>query len=177
MNNDSSRFSVQLEWLGGDSTDNARIAVRSLRALAAERSGDHRAAAESLLVLEREHGDRFPKVWSAFAADRIVASQVLYEQGRYAAADSLLRFTQSWPITGTGEAATSIYTMGQLYRSRIAEALGNASDAVLYAKMFLDAFELAPPKLRDRYVGEAQARITRKGARPDAPHTQPIRPR
>ena len=167
VSGDSARLGEVLSTLERDTTVHAVLARRSLRAIALGRAGNRSVAAESLLVLEREHGEHFPKVWGAFAADRLLGAQWLTDDRRYAAADSLLRFTRGYLILGTAEAAWPIFATAQLQRSRIAEALGNRDDAIMFAQIFLSNFDHAPPSQR-LLVDEARERIRRLGG-PDAP--------
>jgi hypothetical protein len=171
LRGDSTAYRRHLSTLAADTFPTSHIATRSLRAIAAGRGGSHAAAAESLLVLERTHGENAPKVWGAFAADRLLAAQWLSDEKRYEAADSLLRFTQAFAITGTSEAAQAIFAPAYLQRSRIAEGLGNTEAAVRFATVFLAAFDKAPASQKP-LLDEARNRIARLG-RQDVPKAQP----
>jgi hypothetical protein len=164
---DSSVFRAQLAAMSGDTSADSRIAVRSLRGLALGLGGKRAAAAESLLALERQHGEGIPKVWGAFAIDRLFAAEWLTENKRYAAADSLLEFTRGFIIRGTAAAALPIYAAAQLQRSRIAEAMGNREEAIRYATIFARAYDLSPDKHSDA-MDEAMQRIARLGGKVDA---------
>jgi DNA-binding SARP family transcriptional activator/TolB-like protein len=157
---DSVAYRRRLAALASDTTAAAAIAVRSLRAIRLGRSGNHAAAAESLLTLERRHGENRPKVWGAFAADRLVAAQWLTEERRFAPADSLLRFTDGFPLGGMFEAAQVIFAIAMLQESRIAEGLGAAGDAVRFASIFIAAYDLAPAS-QQSLIEEARSRIAR----------------
>lgn len=165
---DSAAYRRRLATLTMDTSAAARIAVRSLRAIRVGRSGHHAAAAESLLALERQHGEYQPKVWGAFAADRLLAAQWLTEERRFAPADSLLRFTDGMPLGGMFEAARAIFAQAMLQESRIAEALGDAREAVRFASIFITAYDLAPPS-QQSLIEEARSRIVRLKARVRAP--------
>ena len=157
---------TQVAELRSDTTRYARIAMRSIRALGLGFSGNTAAAGESLLVLERMHGDSTGKVWGAFAADRLLGAQWLTEHGKPAAADSLLRFTQGWAIAGMAGAAYPIAGAAHLQRSRIAESMGNRDKAVEYSRIFLAAYDLPSPRAK-AWVDEAKARIKRLGGTVD----------
>jgi tRNA A-37 threonylcarbamoyl transferase component Bud32/TolB-like protein len=163
---DSAVFRAQVAAVSGDTTPFGRIATRSLRGLALGLGGNRRAAAESLLAVEREHGERGPKVWGAFAADRLFGSQWLTESKRYAPADSLLEFTRGYIIWSTASAAWPVFAAAQLQRSRIAEAMGNREEAIRYATIFIRAYDLSPEKHRE-VLDEAQQRIARLGGKID----------
>jgi hypothetical protein len=167
---DSALLRTQLVELGRDTLSSARTATRSLRALALGRGGNHAAAAESLLVIERQHGQqRTPVLGIAFAADRIFGAEWLIESQRYAPADSLLRYTRGFPVTGeTTMASQATFGAAQLLRSRIAEAMGKKQDAIDFAKIFLASFDMAPPQAKPR-LDEARERIKRLGGTLDAP--------
>jgi TolB-like protein len=173
---DSALYREQVGTLTRDTTVAARIAARSVRAIAAGRAGATAAAAESLLVLEREHGENAPKVWGAFAADRLLGAQWLADARRFAPADSLLRFTRGFIITGTNEAAWPIFASAQLLRSRVAEGMGRKDDAIMFATLFLRVFDLAPPSQK-ALTDEARQRIARLGGPADTVATTPVRPR
>jgi len=164
LRGDSVAFERQLVALSRDSSVHARIASRSLRAIRqGNQGGQHRAAAaESLLVLERAHGENAPKVWSAFAVDRLLAAQWLAEGQRYAPADSLLRFVSAFTTGATAEVASVVSVPSLLVKSRIHEGLGNNDLAVRHAKAFLMAFDKAPPSQKP-LLDEARARIARLG--------------
>jgi hypothetical protein len=163
---DSGAFRAQVAALSRDTSANARIAVRSLRGLAMGLGGNRKVAAESLLAVEREHGEGSPKVWGAFAIDRLFASQWLTEAKRYAPADSLLEFTRGYIIWGTASAAWPVFAAAQLQRSRIAEAMGNRDEAIRNATIFVRAYDLSPEKHREA-IEEAQQRIARLGGKLD----------
>ena len=178
LRGDSALLLAQLTELARDTTAGAQIAARSLEAIRLGRSGKHREAAESLLVIEGEHGEwRHRWLWAPLAADRILGAEWLIESGRFALADSLLRFTRGL-FFEPGAALSSQATFGhaQLLRSRIAEALGNKDDAIAFARIFLATFDMAPP-VADQRLDEARARITRLGGRFDEPHATPVRVR
>ena len=166
---DSALLRAQLTELARDTSVRARTAVRSLHALALGRRGNRGAAAESLLVIEREHGERRSSmvVWAAYAADRILGAGWLSEARRYAPADSLLRYTRGLPVSyESGDVGQATFGAAQLLRSRIAEGMGRNEDAIAFAKIFLAAFDRAPPRaqaMRD----EAYERIRRLGGRLD----------
>ena len=157
---DSVAYRRRVAALTTDTSAAAAIAARSLRAIRNGRSGNHAAAAESLLVLERQHGEYKAKVWGAFAADRLLAAQWLTEEKRFASADSLLRFTDGFPLNGMFEAARAIFALAMLQESRMAEALGDAQEAVRFASIFIAAYDLAPPSQRP-LIEEARSRIAR----------------
>jgi len=165
---DSALFRAQLAAIPRDTVAAARIAARSLRALALGLGGKRGAAAESLLALEREHGENPPKVWGAFAADRLLGAQWLEESKRYAQADSLLEFTRGFVIGTPLSAAWPVFAAAQLERSRIAEGMGNRDEAVRYATIFVRAYDLAPEAHRAQ-IDEAKQRIARLGGTLDAP--------
>jgi hypothetical protein len=177
LRGDSTTTFTQLAALQADSAPESRISARSVHALHAGLSGNTAAAAESLLALERTHGDSLPKVWGAFAADRLLGAQWLTQHGRYADADSLLRFTQAAVNDDPFVAASAIVGAALLQRSRIAEGLGDREGAVELARSFLLAYDLAPPAAKP-WVDEARDRIRRLGGPPDAPATRetPVRP-
>jgi len=172
LRGDSVAFRTQLGALAAGTSANASIAARSLRAIRLGRSGalpgpagaTQRAAAESLLVLERQHADQEPKVYGAFAADRLLASQWLTDAGRYAAADSLLRFTEGYPLGVAIEVTHAIFAPAVLQRSRIAEAQRRTDAAVRFARLFLSAFDMAPSS-QQALIDEARWRVTRLGLR------------
>jgi hypothetical protein len=164
---DSSVVRAQLAAMSGDTSADSRIAARSLRGLALGLGGKRAAAAESLLALERQHGEGIPKVWGAFAIDRLFAAQWLTENERYAAADSLLEFTRGFIVRSMASAALPIYAATQLQRSRIAEAMGNRDEAIRYATIFVRAYDLSPDK-HSAAMDEAQQRIARLGGKVDA---------
>jgi tRNA A-37 threonylcarbamoyl transferase component Bud32/TolB-like protein len=160
LRGDSAEYRRHLGALTSEKDSSARIGVRSLRAIREGQSGRRAVAAESLLALEREHAGTSSHLWPAFAADRLLGAQWLTDERRYAAADSLLRFTRGYIVWGTAEAAASIFASAQLQRSRIAEGLGRHQDAISYAMMFLNSFYLAPPS-RKALIDEAKSRIAR----------------
>jgi hypothetical protein len=142
-------FSQQLQFLDANSSAESKIARRSLRAMAAGLTGNNtRIAAESILVLEREHGDYQPKVWSAMSADRLLGAQWLTDHGRLAPADSLLRFVQGLSVPEQSQVSNPVVTLTYLQRARIAQKLGNDADATLFAKIFLLLFDRAPTSQR-----------------------------
>lgn len=171
LRGDSALLRRQLQALAADTAVRASIATRSLRGIALGRSGRRAAAAESLLVLERRHGENLPKVWGAFSADRILAAQWLADEQRYAAADSLLRFTRGYATASHAEAAAPVFASAQLLRSRIAEGLGNGAEAVRFAKIFLANFDLAPASQKP-LLDEARSRVARLQPS-DAPRPAP----
>ena len=160
LRGDTSALNRRLRDLDRDTTVHARITRRSLRAIAMGRAGSRAQAAESLLVLERDHGEYPFKVWGAFAADRLLAAEWLAEQGQYAPADSLLQFTEGFTILGTFEAAHAVLPTAYLLRSRIAEGRGDPEAAVKYATMFLRLFDKAPAS-KQAWIDEANARVAR----------------
>jgi hypothetical protein len=161
---DSTTLRAQLAAFVGDTSAQARIAARSLRALSAGLGGKRAVAAESLLAVEREHGEHAPKVWGAFAIDRLLGAQWLTEARRYAPADSLLEFTRGYIIWTTASAALPVFGAAQLQRSRIAEAMGNRDEAIRYATIFLRAYDLSPEKHQEA-ITEAQQRVARLGGK------------
>jgi TolB-like protein len=166
---DSTMLRAQLSELARDTSARARTALRSLRALALGRGGNRNAAAESLLVIEREHGERRTPmvVWAAYAADRILGAGWLSEAHRYAPADSLLRYTRGLPASfESGDVSQATYGTAQLLRSRIAEGMGRNEDAIAFARIFLAAFDRAPPGARG-LRDEAYERIRRLGGKLD----------
>jgi len=167
LRGDSAMLRTQLAALAKDTLAEARIASRSLRALGVGRAGKTAAAAESLLVLERQHGEYAPKVWGAFAADRLLAAQWLTDRGKPAPADSLLEFTRGYVIGPQLRATWPVFAAAQLQRSRIAEALGRREDAVFYATLFTHVYDLAPPAQRAG-LDEAKQRIERLGGNLDS---------
>jgi hypothetical protein len=172
---DSALLRSQLNALAGDTTSAARIAGRSLRALVAGRSGDRAAAAESLLTIEREHGDRQKNlVWAALAVDRIVGADWLIESRRFLPADTLLRYTRGWDGSGfEGGVGQAMFAEAQLLRSRIAEGLGKKQEAIAFARIFLASFDRAPPSAKAQ-LDEARLRINRLGGGLDEPRA--VRP-
>jgi hypothetical protein len=167
LRGDSVDLRARLAALARDTTAEARIATRSLRAIGLGRVGKTAAAAESLLVLERQHGEYAPKVWSAFAADRLLAAQWLTELGKPAPADSLLEFTRAYVVGPELRSVWPVFGAAQLQRSRIAEAMGKRADAVFYATLFTRVYDLAPSDHRAQ-LEEARRRIERLGGALDA---------
>jgi TolB-like protein len=174
LRGDSAEVRGQLGELARDTSRFGAITARSLRALALGWSGQRLAAGESLLVIEREHGERafMPTV---FAANRLFGAQWLVEGGRYAAADSLLRFTQGYIFGTTLSAAAPVFAAAQLERSRIAEALGNRDEAIRFATIFVRMYDLAPPEHQAK-IEEAKQRIARLGGSVDAAKSQRVPP-
>ena len=170
---DSAALREQVAELRRESLPAAAIAVRSLGAIGLGRGGNTAAAAESLLVLERSHGDSFPKAWAAFGIDRLLAAQWLTENQRFAPADSLLRFTEGYTLGQTYESAVSILAAAQLQRSRIAEGLGDKVAAVRFAQAFVALYDMAAPEAKPQ-LDEARARITRLVGSPDSPKTTKV---
>jgi len=161
---DSTLLRAQMGALASDTSAMGRRMVRSLRALQLGRSGKRGAAAESLLVIEREHGESLgPQFQTMLAADRLLGAEWLAEAGRFAPADSLLRFTRSY-TTSTLEIVAVQATFGaaQLLRSRIAEGLGDKARAVEFARIFLATFDMAGAEAEGRRA-EARDRVTRMG--------------
>ena len=161
---DSTLLRAQMGALASDTSAMGRRMVRSLRALQLGRSGKRGAAAESLLVVEREHGESLsPQFQTMLAADRLMGAEWLAEAGRFAPADSLLRFTRSY-TTSTDEIVAVQATFGaaQLLRSRIAEGLGEKARAVEFARIFLATFDMAGAEAEGRRA-EARDRVTRMG--------------
>src|SRR5262249_32844283 len=140
LRGDSAATRAQLAALAKDTTPEARLAVRSVHALELGFVGKRAVAAESLVTIERQHGEYGPKVWAAFAGDRLMASQWFTELGKPALADSLLEFTRGYVIGLTLRAAWPVFAAAQLQRSRIAEALGRREDAIFYATLFTHVF-------------------------------------
>jgi hypothetical protein len=180
---DTTLFRAELDALGRDTTALALTACRSLNALRLGRRGGQpgrAAAAESLLVLERDNGEHFrqPPLWVALVADRIVGAQWLVEQGRYAPADSLLLYSRTLVVGDTDFLVMQQVTFGRtiLLRSQIAEALGNTEDAIAFAKTFLVTFDKAPPAAKP-WLDQARGRITRLGGHLAAPQASPVRVR
>ena len=175
LRGDSAAVSEQLAELQRDTSAIFRIASRSVRGLRLGLAGDTAAAAESLLVLERAHGDSMPKVWAAFAANRLMAAKWLTDLGRYAEADSLLQFSQGF-VTHAAVAAELIAGPNYLQRSRIAEGLGDRERAAELARIFLAAYDLPSPAAK-LWVDEARDRLSRFGGSPDAqrPRETPVR--
>ncbi|MDH5234491.1 MAG: hypothetical protein OEW77_05980, partial [Gemmatimonadota bacterium] len=101
--------------------------------------------------------------WWMLAGNRVIGAEWLAEAGRFAPADSLMRFTRSYAIAqAEGQAIEATYGASQLLRSRISEGLGNRVDAIAYARIFLAAFDKGGPEAQGR-VKEARDRITRLG--------------
>ena len=167
LRGDSSALRSQLAAFAADTGMTARIAARSLRALEMGLSGKRAQAAESLLVLERYQGENGPKVWGAFAGDRLLAAQWLTELGKPAPADSLLEFTRGYVIGPTYEVVWPVFGAAQLQRSRIAEAMGRRDDAIRFATIFTHAYDLAPAT-HQAQMDEARQRIDRLGGNSDA---------
>ncbi|MDA1080348.1 MAG: serine/threonine-protein kinase [Gemmatimonadetes bacterium] len=172
---DSAALRQQVTALARDTLRSAQIAVRSLRAIGLGRAGNTAAAAESLLVLERYHGENLldNKVWPALAMDRLLGAQWLAEHQRYAPADSLLRFSEGYLIGPAADAASSVFAATQLQRSRVAEGLGNKEAAIRFATIFLGVYDHAPPEAKPQ-LDDARARITRLGGTPDSPKTTKV---
>ncbi|MDQ8165291.1 MAG: serine/threonine-protein kinase [Gemmatimonadota bacterium] len=162
LRGDSALVREQTNSLRTDTTAGARIALRSIRALGLGFGGNTAAAADSLAAIERVHADSAPKVWGAFAANRLMASQWLTDHGKPALADSLIRFTQGTVITSTALAAFPISGAANLQRSRIAEAMGDPTRAVAEAKLFLATYDKPSPRAKP-WVTEAEERIRRMG--------------
>lgn len=161
LRNDSSAYAAHLVSLRGDASAPARIALRSLQAIADGRAGHHSRAADSLLAIEHLNWNGLvAPALGAFAANRLLGAQWLADAGRYAEADSLLRFTRGFIIWQQAEVTQPIYAFSQLVRSRISEGLGNTEDAVLYARIFLSVFDRAPPS-QHVLIDEARQRIAR----------------
>jgi len=171
---DSTTLRSQLASLANDTTSDARIAGRSLRALDRGLHGDRATAAESLLVLERMHGEFSAKVWGAFSADRLFAAQWLTELGKPVPADSLLEFTRGYIIRIVAQAAWPVFAAAQLQRSRIAEAMGRRDEAVRYATIFVRAYDLAPAAHKAQ-LDEARLRIARLVGNGDRVRTPAVR--
>jgi len=175
---DTTLFRAELDALGRDPTALARTASRSLNALSLGRLGGQpgrAAAAESLLVLERDNGEHFrQRLMVALVADRIVGAQWLVEQGRYAPADSLLLYPRVF-LAGWEHGIMSQVTFGKtmLLRSQIAEALGNKENAIEFAKTFLATFDMAPPAAKP-WLDQARDRVTRLGGHLHAPQASPV---
>ena len=168
LRGDSATAKAKLAMFARDTSRRGRFAERSLRALMLGVGGNRAAAAESLLVLERAHGDSTFKLLAAFGVDRILASQWLSESKQYAAADSLLSFTMGGAIGGMGDVATTLFAHATLQRSRIAEALGRRDDAIRFASVFANLYDLATPDLQP-LVAEARQRVERLGGKLDGP--------
>jgi TolB-like protein len=173
LRGDSGAVRVQLASLDKDTTSEARIAARSIHALELGLGGKRAIAAESLLVLERQHGEYAPKVPGAMAADRLLAAEWLTELGKPAAADSLLEFTRGYLVRYSLRAAWPVFAAAQLQRSRIAEALGKREDAIFYATLFTRVYDLAPAEHKAQ-MDEATQRIERLGGNRDARKPQSI---
>ncbi len=178
LRGDSVLLRTQLSELARDTSAVARTAARSLEAIRLGRSGKHAEAAESLLVIEQDHGEHFrQRVWVALVADRLLGAGWLIESRRYAPADSLLRYTQAIHVTPDQMMmAQATFGTAQLLRSQIAEKLENKDDAIAFAKIFLATFDMAPPQAQAQ-LDEARARIRRLGGRFDEPHAAPVRVR
>ena len=166
VRSDSSTVREALVALAKDTVVYARIAARSLRALDVGFHGNRAAAAESLLVLERAHGEYLPKVWGAFDADRLFAAQWLTDLGKPAPADSLLEFTRGFLFGVTAMTTWPVFAPAQLQRSRIAEVMGRRDDAVRFATIFARAYDLAPAG-HQAQLDEARHRIARLGGSRD----------
>jgi serine/threonine-protein kinase len=172
-------YRARVADLAKDTTYSARLARRSLEALKLGRGGSPDQAAESLRVIEREHGERVRgRLWVVLAADRILGAKWLTESGRSAAAEPLLRYTRGI-IVGQDQPVVTQATFGlaQLLRSRIAEDAGNKQDAIDFAKIFLTTFDLAPTDVAKPWRDEARKRIERLGGTVDAPAAVPVRVR
>jgi hypothetical protein len=160
LRKDTASFRHQLQVLDAMSSAESRIARRSLRAVATGLSGNSRIAAESLLALEREHGDYQTKVWSAMSADRLLGAIWLTDHGRLAPADSLLRFVQGLSMIEQSQASHPVVSLAYLQRARIAQKPGNNNDAVLFAKIFLLLFDRGPAS-QQALIEEARVIIDR----------------
>jgi len=170
---DSVALKAQLTALGRSTDTWSTFAIRSLRGIGLGRGGQTAAAAESLLVLEREHGDSFDKLWAAFGIDRLLAAQWLTDNRRYAPADSLLRLTEGYIVGDVFETAAPVFAATFLQRSRIAEGLGDKAAAVRFAKTFVALYDQAPPEAKPQ-LDEARARIARLTDAPDAPKSNKV---
>jgi hypothetical protein len=170
---DTTLFRAELDALGSDTTVLARTASRSLKALRLGRLGGQpgrAAAAESLLVLERDQGEHFrQRLLIALIGDRIVGAQWLVEQGRYAPADSLLLDP---PLLFSPILSQVTFGKTMLLRSEIAEVLGKKDDAIGFAKTFLAAFDMAPPAAKP-WLDQARDRVKRLGGHLNAPRASP----
>ena len=177
LRDDSAGMNEQLTRLRADTSSEARIAARSIWALHAGRTGNTAVAAESLLMLERTHGDSRPKVWAAFGADRLLGARWLSENGRHAEADSLLRFTQAEVNTDPALVASVMVGAALLQRARIAEGLGERDRAAELARSFLLAYDLPSPAAKP-WVDEAHDIVKRLGGPTDLPRSRetPVRP-
>lgn len=160
LRGDSAAYKARLVEFARDPSRHSRNAVRSLRGIALWRSGKQAAAAESLVVLERFHADSLGLVWGAFGADRLLAADWLTREKKYAAADSLLYFTEGYTITSLNEVSTSIYGAALLQRSRIAEGRGDSAAAIRYASIFLGVYDKPSPSAK-LLVDEARDRLKR----------------
>jgi hypothetical protein len=176
LRGDTTLVREQLALLQHDTTAESRIAARSVRALTLGFSGNTSAAAESLLTLERVHGDSLPKVWAAFAANRLLGSQWLTQHGRLATADSLIRFTQGFNAGDEAKASYLVHAAVQLQRSRIAEGMGDGPRAAREARIFLAAYDL-PSSAARPWVDEARERARRFGGYPDTGRAREARVR
>ena len=158
---DSAALRTRVTELSRDTSLAAKIAGRSLRALGMGFGGNTVGAADSLLVLEREHGDlRRVKVWGAFGADRLFGAQWLTMTNRFAPADSLLRFSEGLPVGPHEETVIPLLPAVLLERSRIAEGMGNTAAALRFAESFLAIFDKAPDVAKPR-IEEAKQRVER----------------
>ena len=158
---DSVALRARVAELTRDTSLAAKIAVRSLRAIGQGFAGNMASAGDSLLVLEREHGDlRLVKVYGAFGADRLLGAQWLTSQKNLAPADSLLRFADGVPLGAHSTAVFPLEAAILLERSRIAEGMGNKAAALRFAQSFLILFDKAPDVAKPR-IEEAKQRVAR----------------
>lgn len=135
------------------------------------RDGNHAAAHaeyERLATLLKREFDAAPSAKTADLLDPIEAGA---DRRMDAAPAPLLRFTDGFPRGGIFEAARSIFALGMLQESRIAEALGDAQEAVRFASIFISACDLAPPSQRS-LIEEARLRIARLKPRIGAPASE-----
>ena len=162
---DSAMLREQLAKLTADTSAAASTAARSLRALRLGRSGDQAAAAESLLVIERQHAERRGggPMFTVLAANRIMGADWLAAAGRPAPADSLLRYTRAFhSVSEHAVVNGATFGAAQLLRSRIAEQMGDQPRAIEFARIFVATFDRAGPEAAGR-LAEARDRITRMG--------------
>jgi hypothetical protein len=93
----------------------------------------------------------------------------LIESGRFAPADSLLRYTRGLVFDAQSVVSEATFGEAQLLHSRAAEGLGKRQEAIAFARIFLASFDRAPPSAKAK-LDEARQRITRLGGGPVKPH-------
>jgi len=134
---------------------------RALGAFQLELGGDARAAADSLLEIERHRGDGVLFDYFPVPFIRLAAGRMMADQGRAATADTLLSYYESAVASVPSQLVLKqSAALAALERARAWDRAGDAVRATRFYREFLRMYDM-PPSRHGPSIEEAESAIVR----------------